>query len=324
MTKLIIQIPCWNEEGSLGATLDALPREIPGVDKVETLIIDDGSTDRTVEIARAHGVDHVVTLSNHQGLARGFMAGIEACLAAGADVIVNTDADNQYQADDIAALVEPVLEERAGIVVGARPMGEESGFSRSKRALQRLGSWVVRVLSGTDVPDAPSGFRAFSRDAAMRLNVFTDFSYTLETIIEAGRRGIPITSVPVRTNPAVRPSRLASSTSYYVLRSTLAILRIFMFYSPLRSFAALGAVPFAAGLFLGLRWIVLFFEDPTRTHVPSLILTAILLLVGCLCWALGLVGDLQAVNRKLLEDIQVKAREAAYGRPGGTSEGKGS
>jgi glycosyltransferase involved in cell wall biosynthesis len=316
MTKLIIQIPCYNEEATLGLTLSALPRKLPGIDVVEWLVIDDGSADRTVEVARACGVDHVVVCPRNLGLARAFMAGLEASLRAGADIIVNTDADNQYCADDIGKLVEPILAGGAAIVVGARPIEEIAHFSRTKRLLQRLGSWVVRLASNTDIPDAPSGFRAMSREAAIRLNVFDSYTYTLETIIQAGQKGIPITWVPVRVNGATRPSRLFRSLPVYVLRSLFTIVRIFMTYKPLRFFFALGSVPVVLGGLVGVRWLVLFaldalfVVDPPRVRAPSLILTAILILVGVQLWIFGLVADLLGTNRRLLEDIQVRSRRA--------------
>jgi glycosyltransferase involved in cell wall biosynthesis len=312
MTKLVIQIPCYNEEATLGLTLSELPRALPGVDVVEWLVVDDGSTDRTAEVARAAGVDHVVGWADNRGLARAFMAGLEASLRAGADIIVNTDADNQYCAADIPRLIEPVLAGRAAIVVGARPIGELAHLSPLRRLLQRLGSFVVRRASATDIPDAPSGFRALSRDAALALNVFDDFTYTLETIIQAGQKGIPITSVPVRVNPVERPSRLYRSVPGYVARSAFTILRIFLTYRPLRFFAVLGAVPFATGALLGMRWLALYLEGTPRTHVPSLILAAILILIGFQLWVFGLVADLMAKNRRLLEDIQVRVRRAEH------------
>ena len=312
MTKLVIQIPCYNEEATLGVTLDALPREVAGVDEVEWLVVNDGSNDGTVEVARAHGVDHIVNLSHNLGLARAFMAGIEGSLAAGADIIVNTDADNQYSAEDIPKLIAPILAGDAPIVIGARDIRGIAHFPLMKKLLQRLGSWVVRIVSGTDIPDAPSGFRAMSRDAAIQLNVFDGYTYTLEMIIQAGRRGIPITSVPVRTNPDLRPSRLIKSTGSYVRRSFFTILRIFLVYKPFRFFVILGSIPFTIGSLLGVRWLVLFFEGTTRAHVPSLILAAILLLVGFMLWMLGLAADLQSVNRRLLEDIQFNLRRAKY------------
>lgn len=306
--KLIIQIPCYNEEETLGITLKELPREIPGIDRVEWLVINDGSRDRTVEVARAHGVDHVVDFPHNQGLARAFTAGIEACLRAGADIIVNTDADNQYCAADIPTLVQPILEGRADIVIGARPIKETEHFSPLKKLLQHLGSSVVRAASKTDVADAPSGFRAISRTAAMRLNVFSNYTYTLETIIQAGQKNMAIVSVPIRTNPFLRPSRLLKSMWNYVTRSLATIVRMFMTYSPLRFFVILGSVPFAAGTLLGIRWLVLYFSGTPRAHVPSLVAAAVLLIVGFQLWVLGLVADLLSVNRKLLEDIQLRMR----------------
>ena len=314
MKKLIIQMPCYNEEGTLAIALQALPRQVAGVDKVEWLIINDGSSDKTIEVARANGVDHIVDLVTHHGLARGFMAGLDAGLRHGADIIVNTDADNQYCADDIPKLIEPILKGEAEIVVGARPITEIAHFSPLKKALQMLGSWVVRAASGTDVADAPSGFRAMSRKAAMQLNVFSQYTYTLETIIQAGQKDIAIASVPIRTNGYLRPSRLMKSMTGYIQRSILTILRIFITYKPLRFFLWLGAFPFTAGCLLGVRWLVLYSEDPTRGREPSLILAAILIIIGVQLWGLGLVADIIAVNRKLLEEIQQRAKRIEYQR----------
>ena len=308
MTKLIIQIPCYNEEETLGITLATLPRELPGVDTVEWLIVNDGSTDRTVEVAQANGVDHIVNFRHNQGLAKAFLAGIEACLKADADIIVNTDADNQYCADDIPKLIEPILLGKAEIVVGARQIKQIKHFSPTKKFLQKFGSWVVRVASNTSILDAPSGFRAFSREAALRLNVFNDYTYTLETIIQSGQKGMAITSVPIKTNRYLRPSRLVKSIPSYVKRSLLTILRIFMTYKPLRFFVILGSIPFTLGSLLGIRWLILYFAGTPRAHVPSLILAAILILIGFQLWMLGLVADLMAVNRKILEDIQLRLR----------------
>ena len=312
MKKLIIQMPCYNEEGTLAVALGALPRQVAGVDKVEWLIINDGSTDRTVEVARAQGVDHVVELGYHQGLARGFMAGLDASLRAGADIIVNTDADNQYNADDIPKLIAPILNGEAAIVIGQRPIGEIEHFSPLKKLLQKLGSWVVRAASGTKIADAPSGFRAMSRDAAMQLNVFSQYTYTLETIIQAGQKGVAIVSVPIRTNGYLRPSRLMKSMRAYVQRSVLTIARIFITYKPMRFFLVVGSFPFALGFALGVRWIVLYEQDPTRARVPSLILGAILILIGVQLWIFGVVADIVAVNRKLLEDIQLRIKRMEY------------
>ena len=306
--KLIIQIPCFNEEATLGLTLSELPRQIPGIDQIERLIINDGSTDRTLEVAREHGVEHIVSFPRNQGLARAFLAGIETSLAAGADIIVNTDADNQYCADDIPKLIQPILDGKAEIVIGARDIAATAHFSATKKMLQRIGSWVVRFVSRTDVVDPPSGFRAFSRDAAMRLNVLSKYSYTLETVIQAGQKNIAITSVSIRTNPPLRPSRLMKSTSSYVMHSIWAILRIFMSYSPLRFFIALGSVPFVLGLVLMARWLFIHLSGTPKTHVPSLVVAAVLLLSGVQLVIVGLVADLLSVNRKLLEDIQLRMR----------------
>ncbi|ABW26067.1 glycosyltransferase family 2 protein [Acaryochloris marina] len=310
MTKLIIQIPCFNEEETLGITLNELPKELPGVDCVEWLIINDGSIDNTIEVARAHGVHHVVDLEHNQGLAKAFMAGIEACLKAGADIIVNTDADNQYCADDIPKLITPILAGQAEVVVGARPIQKIKHFSPAKKFLQKLGSWVVRIASGTNISDAPSGFRAFSRNAALRMNVFNEYTYTLETIIQAGQHGMVITSVPIRTNDYLRPSRLVKSIASYIQRSILTILRIFMAYRPLKFFTFLGSIPSVFGLLLWLRWLILYFQDPTRARAPSLIISAVLILIGFQLYMFGLLADLLTVNRKLLEDIQLRQRRA--------------
>ena len=311
--KLIIQIPCYNEENTLGVTLSELPRHVQGVDKVEWLIINDGSVDRTVDVAKEWGVDHIVSFDHNQGLARGFMAGLDACLKAGADIIVNTDADNQYCAADIPKLVEPIVHGEAEIVVGERPIMEIQHFSPIKKVLQRLGSWAVRVASNTPVADAPSGFRAISRNAAMQLNVFNEYTYTLETIIQAGQKGMAVASVPIRTNGYLRPSRLVKSIASYVQRSLFTILRIFITYRPLSFFTILGAIPFSLGFLLSVRWVWLFlteFEQTGRSHVPSLIFSAILILIGVQCWIFGLIADLMSANRKLLEDIQLRLRRS--------------
>jgi glycosyltransferase involved in cell wall biosynthesis len=311
MTKVIIQIPCYNEEATLGLTLSALPRQLPGVNSVEWLIINDGSEDKTVDVALAYGVDHIVNLEYNQGLAKAFMAGIEACLKAGADIIVNTDADNQYCAEDIPALIAPILIGKAEIVIGTRPIQQIKHFSPVKKFLQRLGSWVVQIASSTDIPDAPSGFRAISRNAAMQLNIFSEYTYTLEMIIQAGQKGMAITWVPIRTNDDLRPSRLVKNMSSYVKRSCLTILRIFVTYRPLYFFTILGSIPFALGTLLGVRWLILYLiEDSLRARVPSLILAAILILIGFQLWTFGVIADLSAVNRKMLEDIQLRARRA--------------
>jgi glycosyltransferase involved in cell wall biosynthesis len=304
--KLIIQIPCYNEQETLGITLASLPRAVPGFAVVEYLVIDDGSQDRTVEVARDGGVQHVVSLPHNQGLARAFMAGIEASLKAGADVIVNTDADNQYRGESIAELVQPIVRGEAQIVVGARPIAEIGSFSPIKKFLQRIGSAVVRFASGTRIPDAPSGFRAIHRDAAIRLNVFGNYTYTLETIIQAGRKGIPITSVPICVNPASRPSRLVRSNVSYVYRSIISILRIFILYKPLRFFLLLGTALLVPGLLLGLRFLTYYLIGDGAGKVQSLILAATLVISAMIIYAAGILADLTAANRLLMEEVRMR------------------
>jgi len=304
--KLIIQIPCFNEEAALPVTLAELPRAVPGFAQVEWMVIDDGSSDRTVEVARAHGVDHIVRLRSHQGLARGFMAGLEAALEAGADVIVNTDADNQYAAGDIPALVAPILEGQADMVIGARPIGNIAHFSPLKKLLQRLGSAVIRFVSKTEVHDAPSGFRAISRETAMRLNVFSEYTYTLETIIQAGQKGMAVVSVPVRVNRELRPSRLMKGMSAYVRRSLVTMLRIFVTYRPFRFFMAVALAVFSGGLLLGFRYLYFVAIGEGTGHVQSVILAALLMGGGVVFGIVGILADLISVNRKLLEQIKWK------------------
>ncbi len=312
--KLIIQVPCYNEEGTLATTLSELPRHLPGVRSVEWLVVDDGSTDRTLEVARAFGVDHIVSLPRNRGLATAFMAGLKACLAYGADIIVNTDADNQYCAADIGKLIEPILNRKAEIVIGARPIRGIQHFSRVKKLLQSFGSFVVRKVSGVDIADAPSGFRAISRDAALRIDIFSRYTYTLEMIIQAGQKGIPVMSVPIRVNRDLRPSRLVKSIRKYVMRSAMTIIRIFVLYRPFRFFAAVGALPFFSGAILTLRWLYLYFSDyplTGKTHLPSLITAAILLGFGMQIWVLAFIADLMRANRLLLEDANYHIRRNA-------------
>ncbi len=307
--KLIIQIPCYNEEKILPVTLSELPREVEGFDKIEWLIVDDGSTDNTVEVARTHGVDHIVKLTSHQGLARGFLVGLDACLKFGADVIVNTDADNQYNAKDIPKLVKPILDSKADIVVGVRPIEEIKHFSPTKKVLQKLGSWAVRAASKTDIPDAPSGFRAMSRDAAVQLNVFSEYTYTLETLIQAGQKNMAITFIPIRTNETFRPSRLLRNIPDYIMRSILTIIRIFMTYRPFRFFAIPGVISFCLGLLISLRFLYFYLTGHGGGHIQSLVLSAILMGSGFFLCVTGLIADLMAVNRKLLEDIQGRIKK---------------
>lgn len=305
--KLIIQIPCYNEAETLAVALDALPRQMTGFDTVEWMVIDDGSHDNTSRIARENGVDHVIHHTRNQGLARAFMSGLDACLRLGADIIVNTDADNQYNADDIPALVAPILEQRADIVVGARPIATIEHFSPVKKFLQKLGSWVVRVASNTDIPDAPSGFRAMSRAAAQRLMVFNDYTYTLETIIQAGQKNMAIISVPIRTNADLRPSRLVKSIPSYVKRSIITIVRIFIIYRPFRFFGSIGALLFGLGFLLGLRFLLLYIEGEGQGHIQSIILAGTLMIIGFQTLLVAFLADLLAANRKLLEDVRFKA-----------------
>ncbi|MET0427920.1 MAG: glycosyltransferase family 2 protein [Microvirga sp.] len=304
----MIQIPCYNEAETLAIALAALPREVPGFETVEWLVIDDGSLDETARIALENGVDHVIRHTRNQGLARGFMSGLEACLERGADVIVNTDADNQYNADDIPALVAPVLDGRADIVVGARPIDTIDHFSPAKKLLQKLGSWVVRVVSRTDIPDAPSGFRAMSRVAAQRLVVFSDYTYTLETIIQAGQKNMAILSVPIRVNEDLRPSRLLKSIPSYIQRSIMTMVRIFVIYRPFRFFGALGSLIFLAGVLIGVRFLYYYAVGNGDGHVQSLILASVLLGMGFQTVLVAFLADLLAANRKLLEDIRYTVR----------------
>ncbi|MDR3499366.1 MAG: glycosyltransferase family 2 protein [Parvibaculum sp.] len=308
--KLIIQIPCFNEEAQLAETLRALPRKLDGIDIIEWLVVNDGSTDRTLEIARAEGVDHIVDLPFNMGLARGFMAGLQRALLEGADIIVNTDADNQYNADDIVALIEPIIARRAQFVIGDRPIATIEHFSRIKRLLQRIGSGTVRFVSGTSINDAPSGFRAIARDAALRINIFDGYTYTLESVIQTGLSNIPVLSVPIRVNGETRPSRLIRSIPDYVSRSIISILRTFFVYRPGKTFFLLGIPPFLLGAFLSARWVWLFLDNSERSHVPSLVAAAILILVAVMLWIAGLLGEQLAINRHLLQDIQYALRLA--------------
>lgn len=302
--KLIIQIPCLNEEQTLPATLAELPRHMAGVDVVEWLVIDDGSTDRTVEVARQHGVDHVVRHTVNKGLAAAFQTGLNACLQLQADVIVNTDADNQYPGRFISDLVHPILSGKADMVIGDRQIHTIPHFSRAKKWLQSLGSAVVRYVSKTDVPDAPSGFRALSREAALRINVITGYTYTLETVIQAGKKNLTVVSIPVQTNPKTRESRLIKSTTVYVIRSALTILRLFVLYEPFRTFAYL-SLPFAGmGALLWLRYVILLLAGAvgSGTNVQSVIVGAVFIIIAFLVFLIGLLGELVAINRRLHEE----------------------
>lgn len=322
--KLIIQIPCFNEAESLPLTLKDLPREVPGFEHVEWLVINDGSTDDTENVARAHGVDHIVSFTKNQGLARGFLAGLDACINLGADVIVNTDADNQYQAADIPALIAPILAGRADMVIGARPIDEIVSFSATKKLLQKLGSAVVRLVSRTAIPDAPSGFRAMSREAALCLNVFNDYTYTLETIIQAGQKGLAVTSVPVRVNRTLRPSRLVKSIPSYIRKSLVTIVRIFVVYKAFRFFMSVGVTAFFLGVIVGLRFLYYYATGGGAGHVQSLILASILLGVGFQTMLTAFLADLLAVNRRLMEDVQYRVKKLEFSGNNGHQPGGGS
>jgi len=311
--KLIVQVPCLNEEASLPETLRAIPRSIPGIDRVEVLIVDDGSSDRTIEVARAHGADHVVRFTRRKGLAAAFMAGLDASLRLGADIIVNTDADNQYPGHEIPRLIAPILAGEADMVVGDRGVAEVQHFSPTKRLLQRLGSWVVRKVSGTRVADATSGFRAFTRDAALRINIVSEFTYTLESIIQAGKKKLAIAHLHIETRQT-RPSRLFGSTWEYLKRSGATIVRIYAMYEPFRVFVVLGSMLLAGGTVLGLRYAWFWWQGEIRGHLQSAILSVLLLILGFLTMQWGLMADLIASNRKLIEDLLYRVRKQELDR----------
>jgi glycosyltransferase involved in cell wall biosynthesis len=320
VTKLIIQIPCLNESETLPATLRDLPRSLPGIDRIEILVIDDGSRDGTAEVARANGVHHVVRFRRRKGLAAAFMAGIDAALKLGADFIVNTDADNQYVGEDIAKLIDPLVRGEADIVIGDRNIQALAEMSPQKKRLQRLGSWVVRQVSGTQVPDTTSGFRAYTREAALRMTIVSEFSYTLESIIQAGKRRMAIAHVPIRTNPRVRPSRLFDSIWSYLKASTATIVRIYAMYEPLKVFSYIGAAIFMLGAVLVVRFLFYYFTGTGLGHVQSLILSAVLMIVGFQVLLIGLVSDVISGNRKLLEDLVYRIRSLELSHTSGTSE----
>jgi len=313
--KLIIQIPCYNEAATLPATIADLPAHLEGFDRIELLVIDDGSSDGTAEAARSLGVDHVVKLKRNTGLAHAFAVGLEEALRQGADVIVNTDADNQYQGSGVAKLVSPILQGEADIVVGDRGVQNIKQFSPIKKLLQRAGSGVVRWASATNVPDATSGFRSLTREAALRLNVFSTYTYTLETLIQAGRMGLSVVSVPVETNAALRESRLIASIPQYVLRSIATILRIFLMYEPLRVFFSVGTMLVLAGVLLVARFGYFYIQGQGQGHVQSLIVSAILILLGFQTFLLGLLADLIARNRRLQEEVRYRIRKLALASP---------
>ena len=306
--KLIIQIPCYNEESTLAITLSELPKEIDGIDEIQVLIIDDGSTDKTLDVAKQNGVDNFVILPNNLGLAKAFSAGLAKSLELGADLIVNTDADNQYCAKDIEKLVKPILQKHADIVIGARPIEKIKHFSIVKKALQKLGSYVMRFVSSTKIADATSGFRAFSKNAALQINVFDNYTYTLETIIQAKAKGLEIISVPINVNGELRESRLIKNVFDYIKRSTFTMIRMFIVYRPFRFFALIGTLFLVPGILLGLRFLYFYFNNSGSGHIQSLICSAILILTGVQVALIAVLADLQSVNRKLLEDIQTRIK----------------
>ena len=315
--KLIIQIPCYNEEQTLPVTLADLPRHIDGIDCIEYLIINDGSSDRTVETALQHGVHHVVNMTKNKGLAKGFMAGMDACLRLGADIIVNTDADNQYKGEDIIKLVAPILAGKAEMVVGDRQTNDIGHFSWFKKRLQKWGSWVVRQVSATDIPDATSGFRALSREAALQMNVVSEFTYTLETIIQAGKKNLAITHVPIGTNGKLRESRLFRGNWSYIKRSVATIARIYTMYEPLKMFSIIGCIFFGTGVIIGLRFLFYYFLQGGAGHIQSLILVAVLLILGVQIFALGLVADIIGSNRRLIEDALFRLKKMEFKQKAG-------
>ena len=312
--KLIIQIPCFNEAETLEVTLNDLPKHIDGIDEIEYLIIDDGSHDNTAEVAKKWGVHYVVRFRRNKGLAKGFMAGLDACLKNGADIIVNTDADNQYCGADIETLVRPILDKKAHIVIGERPIDDTEHFTPLKKKLQHFGSWDVRKASKTTIPDAPSGFRAYSREAAMRINVINDYTYTLETIVQSGREKMAVMSVPIRTNPELRESRLFHSMWGYIKKSMLTIVRTYLMYRPLYFFFMLGSILALVGVGFFVRYFVFFCSGEGGGHLQSLILASTLLIVGFQTIVVGLLGDVISANRKILQDVQYHVRKMDYSR----------
>ena len=306
--KLVIQIPCFNEEESLPVTLSELPEHIDGIDEIEILVIDDGSTDKTVEKAKSIGVKNFVRFSTNKGLAKAFVAGLNKALEMGADIIVNTDADNQYCASDIGKLIEPIINNRADITIGSRPVSKIKHFSPLKKFLQKLGSSVMRLLSSTDVKDAPSGFRAFSRNAAIQLNIFDNYSYTLETIIQAKAKGLNIECVDIGVNPELRKSRLFKNMFVYIARSIFTMLRMFIVYRPFRFFAICGAILMLFGLVLSIRFIYFFLIGDGKGHIQSLIFASVFLLSGVQTGLIAVLAELISINRKLLEDIQKRIK----------------
>ena len=306
MTKLIVQIPAYNEEKTLNVAINAIPKQIDGIDEIEILIIDDGSTDNTVDVAKTCGAHHVISNEKNLGLAKTFVKGIKKAVELGADIIVNTDADNQYNAENIKDLIKPILEKKADIVIGTRPISQISHFSPIKKLLQKLGSWVVRIVSSTNVEDAPSGFRAMNARAAKKINIYDNFTYTLEMIIQSKVKGLSIISVPIEVNEDLRPSRLFKNSFQYILRSMITITRMFIVYRPFRFFAILAGFITFLGLILGLRFLLFYVMGDGSGHIQSLILSAIFLIIGFQTLLLAVIADLLAINRRLLEDLKNK------------------
>lgn len=311
--KLVVQIPCYNEEECLASTLRDIPRGIPGVDEIEVLVVDDGSTDQTAKVAREANVRHLVRFRGHKGLAQAFMAGLDASLRAGADIIVNTDADNQYCGADIPSLIKPILDGEADMVVGDRRIDEVPRFSPLKRFLQRWGSWAVRRISGTDIPDCTSGFRAYNREAALRINIVSQFTYTLESIIQGGKKNLAISHVPVRTNREARESRLFASMGEYVKRSLSTMVRIYTMYEAFKVFIFIGTSALGVGALLALRFLFFYFTGGGQGHVQSLIFAAIFTIVGFQVLLIGLVADIISSNRRLIEDTLYRVRKIELG-----------
>lgn len=307
--KLIIQIPCYNEEEMLPITVKSIPRQIEGIDKVEILIVNDGSDDATVQVAKELGVNYIVNFPKNLGLARAFDAGLKSCVKFGADIVVNLDADNQYCADDIPRLIKPILDNKADIVIGARPIEKIKHFSPLKKILQKFGSYVMKKISGADILDAPSGFRAFSRHAAMRINIFDNYTYTMESIIQAQRKGLSIVNVPVRVNEEdFRPSRLIKNNFQYIFRSAKTMIRFFIIYHPFRFFATLALIFFLLGFGIGLRFLYFYFLGDGAGHIQSVILCGLLITAGFQTALLAIIADLMGINRKLIEDVQIKVQ----------------
>jgi len=309
MTKLIVQIPCLNEETTLAETISAIPRQIPGVDRVEVLVIDDGSTDRTISVAESAGADHIVSLKNHKGLANAFKMGLESSVRRGADIVVNTDGDHQYKGENIPALIVPILKKEADIVIGERPIEEIPDFPWIKKKGQRLASFIVRTLAGIEVKDVTSGFRAYSRDAALRINIQTDYTYTWESTIQAGKAFLKVSHVPVTVNPVKRPSRLIRNWYQYCKRFIATILRIYAKFEPLKFFSIIGALFFFGAIALFLRFWYFYLTGEGAGHVQSLIFGSVLTFVGIINFALGLIGDLIAANRMLMEDTLFRIKK---------------